>query len=587
MKKLMNTRLVAIVLAVVMLIGLGTAAIADPLNQPPGPFTLSIWHLVDPTGASIDGTPQGQAPTLDPSGALTPVNGTLWQINRVNDTTQLRAAIEALNDDNWPVTSPPADYAFANPAAAHAAINAAIITGTAAHEAQATTGVAPSSPGEARFSNIPAGIYVVRQQVNAAAVAEQLHLPFLVSVPMYVVTNDPNPGDGTWISHVHAFPKAAQVDLSGATKTVDNAVSNGNMITWQIAFGLQPGLGGLNHIEGVTGTYIRVEDALSNHLITTAAGLTAIRDSVTVEFLNQAGQWVPLPRGTSPDYNWTTATVGTTPTGAPHFWPNRYAVGGAPPNPTAATMIAADNTLQVNIHGPGRTILANPATGANLAQATNIRVTLTAQVDSNVPANTGIPNAARIFYGPNDPYYPPPPPPVDVFGLQIRKTNASGNLLPGARFRIYDYNNIVYVAGTGWIPRPAGPGNVPPAGQPMTFPSETLPLFLTTGINTEQPNLGIINILGLQAGRYVIIEEQAPDGYILNNEPLTFEIVPGAPEPYMVNHVRVVGVLNSPEGPGFQLPLTGGAGTIFFTIIGLTLIGGSIVLLIAVRKRSK
>ena len=36
-----------------------------------------------------------------------------------------------------------------------------------------------------------------------------------------------------------------------------------------------------------------------------------------------------------------------------------------------------------------------------------------------------------------------------------------------------------------------------------------------------------------------------------------------------------------------ELPLTGGAGTLLFTVLGLVLIGGSVLLLITNRKRQK
>ena len=599
MRKLLSTRLIAIVLAILMLIGLGTAALGNP-NLPPapaGPFSLSVWHLLDATGTNVYGTPQGQAPTAQGGGALTPVIGTNWRIDRVNDTPEIRAAIEALIEDQWPSTNLPAGTpVFVDAPAAHAAIQNAVITGPGAYNDEQLTGNLAGFEGRALFNGgnplvgIPAGIYVVRQQALVAG--DPLHLPFLVSVPMYVVTDAAaTPPVGEWVSHVHAFPKAPMANLDGAVKNFMPALSAGNTITWEVTFGIQPGFGQLGPVPNAGGAVIRIEDALSSHLLTGTGPPNhqqAIADSIVVQFLNVDGQWQDLPRGAGASTNWQTSFVATTPIGTPTYWPNSLNP------PTAAGQFTSAQTLVLDVLPHGRTTMTGAApNNINLAALTNFRVQLTATVDPTVAAGVTIPNAARIHYGPNPPVPPIPPDPVQTFNLEIRKVNASGNLLPGARFRIYDQNNIVYIPpvapateGT-WIPRPANhPGAANPAqGVAMTFAVPDQNLFLTTGANTAQPNVGIINIPGLQAGRYVIVEEVAPQGYILNPEPMTFEINLGlAPSP---NYVRSVSVLNSPDGPGFQLPLTGGAGTILFTIIGLTLIGGSIVLLVAVRKRSK
>ena len=124
----------------------------------------------------------------------------------------------------------------------------------------------------------------------------------------------------------------------------------------------------------------------------------------------------------------------------------------------------------------------------------------------------------------------------------------------------------------------------------MTFPN-TPANFLTTGappVGGPHP-LGLIELTGLQAGRYVLVETTPPPGHVAYPHPIMFEIVPGAPPAgNVVNDVRTVEVLNTPiPQNGFELPLTGGAGTLLFTVIGLALIAGSVVLLVAMRRRSK
>ena len=577
MRKLLSTRLIAILLTLVMVIGLGTAAMGNPLNIPDGPFSLSVHHLLHPSGPGPfpEAHPGSATP---PASGMIPIIGADWQIIRVEDGPNLRGPIGALTAGVWPSNNPAPLPNFATEPLAQAALAAALtantITGAGAHTQTVTT-VAPN--GTAHFPNVPAGIYFVRQLPVVAG--EPVLPPFLVSVPMYhFFPADPNaipPTDAgyRWITNVHVFPKAAQADV-GMSKVHLPNLNAGDLITWQVGFSLMPGLGNLGRIpapvvaESGANTYIRIDDRLATNYLRHATGAErdAIRDSVVIEYLVDGGD------PTDPN-DWNVLTVGyevavvasPTPAGDPL----------ATPHPLHPSLW----TLRVDILQAGRNHLADEAYLAHDGQ--NIRIRLTAQTRADTPPGTEIPNLARLTYGPNPPEVPPPPPPVQVFGLRIFKHNPSDQPLAGATFRLYNQVNIVEspAASGNWIPRPANwPGAAnPAAGTHMLI---TAP--------TGADGLVVVPAI-LTAGRYVLVEVASPAGYVLNVEPMTFEINAGNTVQIAGTntYVREVAVLNTPTGGGFELPLTGGAGTILFTIIGLTLIGGSIVLLVAVRKRSK
>lgn len=113
---------------------------------------------------------------------------------------------------------------------------------------------------------------------------------------------------------------------------------------------------------------------------------------------------------------------------------------------------------------------------------------------------------------------------------------------------------------------------------------------------------GKIELKGLVSGTYTITETKAPNGYILNSTPITFTITPGAKlttanaeGQYYVptysltatgnNATNANSVITVTNIPGVDLPQTGGAGTWMFTIGGLVLMAGAVVVFMATRKK--
>lgn len=81
---------------------------------------------------------------------------------------------------------------------------------------------------------------------------------------------------------------------------------------------------------------------------------------------------------------------------------------------------------------------------------------------------------------------------------------------------------------------------------------------------------------------YYLVETQAPSGYNLLDKAVTVNFTDADVE--NTAGVYTVKVSNS---SGIQLPITGGTGTVIFTIIGIALMVGAVVLFVVSRKKAK
>lgn len=90
---------------------------------------------------------------------------------------------------------------------------------------------------------------------------------------------------------------------------------------------------------------------------------------------------------------------------------------------------------------------------------------------------------------------------------------------------------------------------------------------------------GTFLVEGLKEGEYVLVETAAPAGYLLDDTRHAITIVAGS-----VANPNSYSVSNKQEPP-FNLPLTGGTGTMLFTIAGLVLLFGAGAGYTILRKR--
>ena len=152
--------------------------------------------------------------------------------------------------------------------------------------------------------------------------------------------------------------------------------------------------------------------------------------------------------------------------------------------------------------------------------------------------------------------------PVKLLKHQAGSTNG----LRGAEFQIY----------AGTCPDAAAPL----VGAPVQVNGSAT---FTSGAD------GVVNVAGLYVGKngtptqasYCVVETKAPAGYVLPTNPrTTVSVTPGT------TAVSEIKIANVPvEGP--DLPLTGAAGTLTMTVIGLTLVGAGISAIVVTRKRRR
>lgn len=81
---------------------------------------------------------------------------------------------------------------------------------------------------------------------------------------------------------------------------------------------------------------------------------------------------------------------------------------------------------------------------------------------------------------------------------------------------------------------------------------------------------------------YYLVETQAPSGYNILDNAVKVNFTDAEVE--ATNGVYTVEVPNS---SGIKLPITGGTGTVIFTIIGIALMVGAVVLFVVSRKKAK
>lgn len=195
-----------------------------------------------------------------------------------------------------------------------------------------------------------------------------------------------------------------------------------------------------------------------------------------------------------------------------------------------------------------------------LDPADTIVVTYNALLDSDaVIHNNSNPNTAWLSYGTGNHTTTPSKVDTYTFAADIIKTDALGNLINGAKFRIYDAatggNEIKVVAAT------------PAEGS--TIPVYRVAADAETGVDIVVTK-GQIRVIGLDSDTYYLEEIEQPAGYNKLTERVEFTI--GTDNLYATIDGDVyqdddggVRVINN---TGTVLPETGGFGTTMFILLG-------------------
>ena len=203
--------------------------------------------------------------------------------------------------------------------------------------------------------------------------------------------------------------------------------------------------------------------------------------------------------------------------------------------------------------------------------------------------------------------------------INILKVDGQDNtkLLRGAKFRIEGEKlNTVITTGTKFEKAPYTAKDNETADEdiyyllddgtyttnaPEPVPAESYVLvhFTTitpTGENVDftgtTDNSGKTNFQGLNSGTYTITEIEAPDGYNLLDNPISFGITWDSEKGFSVADSEQSGVtydgtektfsITIENNSGSVLPYTGGIGTVIFKVIGGIFIAGAAVVLVSV-----
>ena len=164
---------------------------------------------------------------------------------------------------------------------------------------------------------------------------------------------------------------------------------------------------------------------------------------------------------------------------------------------------------------------------------------------------------------------------VYTYGIQVTKTGDGNEKLPGAEFTLNPVKgNLLKFVKDGSVYRPALSGE------------ENVTTTLVSDAN------GLITIKGLDLGTYILTETKAPEGYELPADPTTtIELIDEA-DP---STGKPDGILNSDTDGTYEgtvvntkpgtLPRTGGIGTAVFTVCGILLMAGAVLLMVVVSRR--
>lgn len=241
----------------------------------------------------------------------------------------------------------------------------------------------------------------------------------------------------------------------------------------------------------------------------------------------------------------------------------RLGFAGATVNLNGAALDAADYTVTPAVTDPttAGALVTIELTESGLAKlralgtAGTITVDLATEVLS-IGEDGIIPNEATVWV--NDPETGSTTKPVETHwgALRIIKhaEDNENSVLEGATFNLY--------VNTGSHDAPVFDIDAP----------------LIEGLTTDAN--GQINVAGLKVGEYVLVETAAPAGYLLDATPRPITIRAGE----ITVSENVYEVPNEQEPP-FNLPLTGGTGTMLFTIAGLVLLVGAGAGYTVLRKR--
>lgn len=418
--------------------------------------------------------------------------------------------------------------------------------------------------GVAEFTGLTYGLYLLaKSKLPAEATTD--FAPFLVSVPMYV--ND------SWTQTVYAYPKVRTGEIETAKKVddTDKYVNAGQTLNFTItetipASNATTGANSANNF-----TKFEITD-------TNAKKTLNIQTNTLVVKLGN----VTLNGADEETYNKADADSKKT---YDYFY--TYADSSSTPAQSVLTITLTDTGLgKLNL---------------DMTEKQTLTVTYSATVATDVNFESNLENTALLTYRragmdatAEDATTNSSSVDLYTYGIDLTKTLSDASDQIGAdqiTFELYEDSNGALGA------------KVPVTGsngiywQAKTEESPAVAMHVTSGSNS-----GHVKLYGLEPGTYYLKETATQNGYALLDQPITIVISTSGDvsvsdptvsatvnnaDATVSNGVVQLSVTNTKLTTGFQLPQTGGEGTLLVTAIGLGLLCAAVVLLVVYRKKSR
>ena len=568
MKHSIPQRLLSALLLLALAVSLfATAALAEPVavaaadvvakNGSDGSITVTVYDTNPGTpGTGVQWTPDTGVQGVEGVGInalrigdvveLTTTVGGKVQTQVAFGFTSGVCALLGLSTNNAIASLDSTTYYF-TPSAATAALGTANQATIEEHldDDNATLKDVTEADGIASFTGLTYGVYLLAKSALPADATTDLS-PFLVSVPMYVEA------DEDWNNNVYAYPKVrtGTLAITKTAKVGDNDtpvyVNAGETIEYTISVPIPAtglGAGGMQNFTAFTVTDTNKGSTLD---------ITDGTDGVTVSLVNDSAS--TTNKLDPADYTVTYPGDGT------------------------------DSVLTVTLKASGLQKL-----NAGLTRAQTFTITYSATAATDVDFSTGLTNTAALSYDRGlGPLTSSDSVTLYTYGIDLTKTlSDSGTITAGAiTFALYTDENC-----TAKIPMTPGTG---PNGGYWRAASENNPAtVMSVGTGDK------LKIYGLAPGTYYLKELTTMEHYTLLAAPIEIVITgaatPDAPDAITatVNGKAVtpqdglvpLTVENTRNTNGFNLPQTGGAGTLAAIAIGLGLLSCAVILLVIYRKK--
>ena len=423
--------------------------------------------------------------------------------------------------------------------------------------------------GVAQFLNLPQGIWAVSQLDTLNGVSNPIadindrFVQFLVGIPTHIPGSTSGYNGGPYRLDVVVFPKFAREILEDPEKEIIDFY--GNVATWEFGVNIPTTIESAVHLSivDILPSELRFRPGTVTGTFTTAPAYTETRG---------------------------TLTLGT------HFTVATGTVGGREAIQISMTAAGFQHLADYGLLGTGR-LTFRFETGFSGDAA-----------DLGTIQNEGYwifnPNPNYLFDVTNPPACPPTHPYYDTncipgipveeefvaLALNILKLSVGARQpLAGAHFALYrearigETGTAFTIDGTvrHLIPVRDTSGAPTLADRPMVGITDANGRLQFNGVNSSE-------VVG---NRFWLRETQAPAGYRVINEWMQISVTPANTGDRDANNNILVGtgyvvpvnVYNELQG-GWNLPATGGIGTIILTVVGLVLVGGALVLFVGSKK---